>query len=55
MSPVVDQSCPYLGLADDPETRFAYPSSAQRCHATDRPSIVDAAKQLQSMLIHERS
>ncbi len=48
--PGSDWTCPYLGLADDPATHFAYPSSAQRCHATDRPSTIDLAKQAQDCL-----
>ena len=43
--PGVDVACPYLGLIDDRATRFTFPSTAHRCHATDRPSTIDIAKQ----------
>ncbi len=42
--------CPYLGLADDPDTHFAFPSGAQRCHATSRPFTIDASKQARDCL-----
>jgi LysM repeat protein len=48
--PAADEACPYLGLADDPATRFAYPSSAQRCHALARPSTIELVKQAQDCL-----
>jgi hypothetical protein len=32
-------------MDDDPATHFAFPSSAQRCHASARPFAVDSAKQ----------
>jgi hypothetical protein len=37
--------CPFLGLRDDPATRYAFPSPAQQCHARRRPAGVDLAKQ----------
>jgi LysM repeat protein len=42
--------CPYLGLADDPATHYAFPSSAQRCHSERRPIAIDAAKQTRDCL-----
>jgi LysM repeat protein len=42
--------CPYLGLADDPATHYAFPSSAQRCHSERRPITIDAAKQTRDCL-----
>ncbi|MHB8958904.1 MAG: LysM peptidoglycan-binding domain-containing protein [Candidatus Limnocylindrales bacterium] len=42
--------CPYLGLVDDPDSHFAYPSSAQRCHASGRPAAVESAKQARDCL-----
>ena len=33
-------SCPLLGLADDPRTRFTFPHPGHRCHAGSRPSAV---------------
>lgn len=44
------QVCPYLGLAGDPATHFAFPSSVQRCHATTRPSEISVAKQARDCL-----
>lgn len=45
-----DWACPYLGLGDDPATHFAYPSSAQRCHARGRPDAIEPVKQAQDCL-----
>lgn len=45
-----DQVCPYLGLLDDPATHYAFPSSAQRCHAGRRPAEMDQAKQARDCL-----
>lgn len=42
--------CPYLGLADDPATHYAFPSVGQRCHATSRPTTIDDAKQARDCL-----
>ncbi len=42
--------CPYLGLTDDPQTHFAFPSSAQRCHASRRPAAIEGAKQARDCL-----
>ena len=42
--------CPYLGLADDPASHFAFPSSAQRCHAPWGPSHIEADKQARDCL-----
>ena len=42
--------CPYLGLTDDPQTHFAFPSSAQRCHASRRPAPIEGAKQARDCL-----
>lgn len=46
----VDQTCPYLGLADDPATHFTFPSHAQRCHSARRPITLGAAKQARDCL-----
>ena len=43
-------ACPYLGLADDPATHFAFPSGAQRCHAGRRPLTIDLPKQARDCL-----
>lgn len=48
--PRPDRTCPYLGLTDDPETHFAFPSTAQRCHARARSSSIDHAKQARDCL-----
>ena len=32
--------CPYLGLADDRDSRFSMPEAGHRCYATDRPGSV---------------
>jgi nucleoid-associated protein YgaU len=45
--------CPYLGLIDDRATRFTFPATAHRCHATDRPSMIDIAKQGRDCLTAE--
>jgi LysM domain len=42
--------CPYLGLADDPASHFAFPSSAQRCHAARASSHIEADKQARDCL-----
>lgn len=42
--------CPWLGLIGDPATRYDFPSSAQVCHATRRPSDIAAAKQARDCL-----
>ncbi len=38
-------SCPFLGLPDDPVTRFSFPSEAHRCRATDRPRPIELGHQ----------
>ena len=43
-------ACPYLGLADDPATHFAFPSGAQRCYAGSRPATIDLPKQARDCL-----
>lgn len=48
--PLPDPTCPYLGLTDDPETHFAFPSTAQRCHASARPASIDHGKQARDCL-----
>ena len=50
---VPDQTCPYLGLETDRATHFAYPSTAQRCHAGSRPVSIDHAKQARDCLTAE--
>lgn len=42
--------CPWLGLRGDPASHLAYPSSAQRCHAGDRPLRIDALTQSRACL-----
>ena len=51
--PGVDAACPYLGLIDDRVTRFTFPSTAHRCHATERPSTIDLPKQARDCLTAE--
>lgn len=38
-------ACPYLGLRDDPDTHFTYPSTAQGCHSTGQYQRIDLATQ----------
>lgn len=45
-----DQTCPYLGLVGDPASHFAFPSSAQSCHAGRRPVPLATAKQARDCL-----
>lgn len=45
-----DQACPYLGLAGDPASHFAFPSGAQRCHAGGHPTPLAPAKQARDCL-----
>ena len=35
--------CPFLGLRDDPSTRYDFPESANRCHAASRRSAGSVA------------
>ena len=37
--------CPYLGLPDDPRTRFAFADQAHRCHVGTKPSAIDLGHQ----------
>jgi hypothetical protein len=37
--------CPYLGFANDPHSRFAYPDSAHRCFSTGRGTMVPTEHQ----------
>lgn len=53
LGPAPDQTCPYLGLETDRATHFAYPSTAQRCHAGNRPVSIDHAKQARDCLTAE--
>ena len=43
--PAESPSCPLLGLPDDPDTRFSFPSVAHRCRATEHPRPIDLAHQ----------
>jgi LysM domain. len=38
-------ACPYLGLPDDPATRFSFADQAHRCHVTSKPVPVDLGHQ----------
>ena len=44
-TPIPPGSCPFLGLPDDPATRFSFPSTDHRCWAAGRPRSVDVAHQ----------
>lgn len=44
--PVEGPTCPLLGLPDDPDTRFSFPSEAHRCRAKDRPQPIDLGHQV---------
>src|SRR5664279_3471929 len=37
--------CPYLGLADDPRTHFAFATTAHRCHSATRPERIEVSLQ----------
>lgn len=49
----VNVACPFLGLMDDSATRFSFPSTVHRCHATRRPSTIDLPKQGRDCLTAE--
>ncbi len=38
-------ACPFLGLDDDPRTRFTFAGTAHRCYASGRPGTVDLGHQ----------
>ena len=37
--------CPYLGLADDPRTHFAFATTAHRCHSPSGPGRIEVSHQ----------
>ncbi|MBF6606026.1 MAG: LysM peptidoglycan-binding domain-containing protein [Chloroflexi bacterium] len=37
--------CPYLGLADDPRSHFAFATAAHRCHSASRPERIEVTHQ----------
>ncbi|MHB8458941.1 MAG: LysM peptidoglycan-binding domain-containing protein [Candidatus Limnocylindrales bacterium] len=37
--------CPYLGLAGDPRSHFAFATAAHRCHSGSRPERIEVAHQ----------
>jgi LysM repeat protein len=39
------ETCPYLGLPDDPRTRFTFATPAHRCHVKREPSPIDLGHQ----------
>lgn len=39
------EACPYLGLPDDPRTRFTFATPAHRCHVKRKPSQIDQGHQ----------
>jgi LysM repeat protein len=39
------EACPYLGLPDDPRTRFTFATPAHRCHVKRKPSQIDLGHQ----------
>lgn len=41
----LDPVCPFLGLPDDPPTRYSYPSEDHRCWAAARPRTIDLPHQ----------
>ncbi len=45
--PVIDEAeaCPYLGLPDDPGTRFTFATPAHRCHVKRQPRPIDLGHQ----------
>ena len=44
-TPKRDGVCPFLGLADDPNTHFTFAARAHRCHAKRSTPPVDHAYQ----------
>ncbi len=42
---VEPEACPYLGLPDDPRTRFTFATPAHRCHVKGKPNKVDLGQQ----------
>ncbi len=44
-APAVRVVCPYLGLADDPRTRFSFAITAHRCHSGARPERIEISHQ----------
>ena len=38
-------ACPYLGLPDDPSSRFSFATPAHRCHVKRKPSTIDLGHQ----------
>ena len=55
LNPFADKACPYLGMVTDPATRFAYPSSRQRCFVASRPSRIDEGKQARQCLVAQHA
>jgi len=45
MSDVVKYRCPYLGLANDPATWFAFPAEGNYCHLRRNPRAVETTYQ----------
>lgn len=39
------QSCPYVGIADDPASHYAFPEGAHRCFAMAKPRALDLSYQ----------
>jgi hypothetical protein len=39
------EACPYLGLPEDPRTRFAFATPAHRCHVKRKPGVIALAHQ----------
>ena len=39
------EACPFVGLADDPRTRFSFPVQGHRCHVRSKPAKIDLAWQ----------
>ena len=50
VAPTTPAVCPWLGSIGDPATHYGFPSSAQVCHATRRPSEIAITKQARDCL-----
>jgi hypothetical protein len=45
LAPSERATCPYVGLPDDPSTRFSFASPAHRCYARGKPSSIGLGHQ----------
>jgi hypothetical protein len=47
------EACPFIGLAEDPATRFTFPHPDHRCRAGGRPSVVEYGHQGRACLTRD--